>query len=108
MGVFRMYAIVRTGGKQYKAVPDGTLVVEKIEGEPGTEIEVGEVLLVRTDKGVKVGTPVVPGAIVKGTILRQDRGPKIVGFTYKAKKRERHHYGHRQEQTHIKVTEIAG
>ena len=101
-----MYAIIKTGGKQYKVAKDETLVVERIDGEPGAAVELGYVLVLRTDAGVKVGSPYVVGAKVVGKILRQDRGPKIQGFTYKAKKRIRHHYGHRQEQTHIQVTEI--
>jgi large subunit ribosomal protein L21 len=101
-----MYAIIKTGGKQYRVEKDEKLIVERIEGEPGTSVELGEVLMVRTDAGMKIGTPLVVGAKVMGKILRQDRGPKIQGYTYKAKKNVRHHYGHRQEVTHIQVTDI--
>jgi large subunit ribosomal protein L21 len=101
-----MYVIVKTGGKQYRAVKDGTLSVEKLEGEPGATVELEQVLLVRTDDGVKIGTPYVTGAKVIGKIVRQEKGPKIRGFTYKPKKNERRRYGHRQDHTLIQVTEI--
>lgn len=103
-----MYAIIKTGGKQYKAAKDQTLIVEKIEGEPGATIELGEVLMLCGESGITVGTPTVPGAKVVAKIIRQARGKKVVGFTYKAKKNERKHYGHRQSQTHIQITDIEG
>jgi len=104
-----MYAIIKAGGKQYKASKDQTLALEKIDAEPGSSVSIGEVLLFCGDDGkVKVGSPIIDGASVTGTILRHGKGKKIIGFTYKAKKNERHHYGHRQPLTFVKVTEIKG
>lgn len=101
-----MFAIVKTGGKQYRAISNGTLMVEKLEAEPGASVELNEVLMLRDDKGVTIGSPLVTGAKVVATVLRHGKGPKIVGFTYKAKKNVRHRYGHRQPCTYIKVTDI--
>lgn len=102
-----MYAIVKTGGKQFKAKQDDVLIVEKIEGEPGTAVEFGEVVLFADGDQVTVGSPLVQGAKVTGTIVRQAKGPKIDAFNYKAKKNERKRWGHRQPQTHIKVTGVS-
>lgn len=101
-----MYVIVQTGGKQFRAEKDGTLIVEKLEGEPGTSVELGEVLMVCDGDKVKVGSPFVKGAKVKAEIVRQGKAKKIVGFNYKPKKNERKRWGHRQPQTHLKVTEV--
>ena len=101
-----MYAIVKTGGKQYKAEKDAVLIVDKLEGEAGTAVEFGEVLLfVDGDKNT-VGSPLVQGAVVRGEIVRQAKGPKIDAFNYKAKKNERKRWGHRQPQTHVKISEV--
>jgi len=103
-----MYAIIQTGGKQYRVEPNTVVSVEKIEAEPGTEIEIGEVLMVRTDAGIKVGAPYVDGAKVVAEVVRQTKAPKIIGFKYKPKKNERKRWGHRQPQTHLKVLEVVG
>ena len=103
-----MYAIVKTGGKQLRAEKNDVLIVEKLEGEVGSKVELGEVLAVMDGDAVKVGSPFVKGAKVRGEIVRQGKGPKIVGFNYKPKKNERKRWGHRQPQTHIRVTEILG
>ena len=101
-----MYVIVQTGGKQFRAEQDETLIVEKLIGEPGTKIDLDEVLMVCDGEKVKVGSPFVKGAIVKVEIVRQAKSKKINGFNYKAKKNERKRWGHRQPQTFLKVTEI--
>ena len=101
-----MYAIVKTGGKQFKAAKDEVLIIEKLEGEPGTKIVLDEVVLVADGAKVKVGSPFVKGAKVTGEIVRQAKGPKINAFNYKAKKNERKRWGHRQPLTHFKVTAI--
>lgn len=103
-----MYAIVKTGGKQYRAEPGSMLMVEKIEAEPGATVELNEVLMVRTDDSVKVGAPNVAGAKVIAEVVRQGRGRKITGFKYKPKKNERKRFGHRQSQTWLRVSEIVG
>ena len=101
-----MYAIVKTGGKQLRAEKNDTLIVEKLVGEPGTTLELSEVVMVVDEGTVKVGSPFVKGAVVKVEIIRQAKAKKIIGFNYKAKKNERKRWGHRQPQTFLKVTEI--
>ena len=101
-----MYAIVKTGGKQFRAEKGATLIVEKLDGEPGTKIELGEVLLVADGAKLNVGAPFVKGARVKVEIVRQGKAKKINAFNYKAKKNERKRWGHRQPQTHLMVTDI--
>lgn len=101
-----MYAIVKTGGKQYKAAQGEVLIVEKIEGEPGSAIELNEVLAVVDGGNTTIGTPFVSGAKVTGEIVRQGKAKKIVGFNYKPKKNERKRWGHRQPQTHVKITSV--
>ena len=102
-----MYAIVKTGGKQFKAEQDGVLIVEKLEGEPGTAVEFGEVVLMVDGDATTVGTPLVQGAKVTGEIVRQAKGAKIDAFNYKAKKNERKRWGHRQPQTHVRITGVS-
>lgn len=101
-----MYAIVKTGGKQFKAAENDVLIVEKLEGDPGTKIELTDVLLVVDGDNQKIGSPFVKGAIVKGEIIATKKGKKINGFNYKAKKNERKRWGHRQTETHIRITGI--
>jgi len=101
-----MYAIIQTGGKQYRVEPNTVLSVEKIEAEPGTEVEISEVLMVRTDDGVNAGTPYVQGAKVVAEVVKQIKGPKIIGFKYKPKKNERKRWGHRQRYTVLRIKEI--
>jgi len=101
-----MYAIVKTGGKQYKAAKDDILIVEKIEGDAGAKVELTEVVMVCDGETVKVGSPFVKGATVKAEIVRQGKGPKIEAFNYKPKKNERKRWGHRQPLTHLKVTDV--
>lgn len=101
-----MYAIVKTGGKQFKAAKNDLLIVEKLDGEPGTQVELTEVLMVCDEGKVKLGSPYVKGASVKAEIVRQAKGPKIRAFNYKPKKNERRRWGHRQLQTHLRVLEV--
>jgi large subunit ribosomal protein L21 len=101
-----MYAILKTGGKQLKAAKDDILIIEKIEGEPGAKITFDEVLLVIDGAKQTVGSPFIKGARVQAEIVRQAKGPKIEAFNYKAKKNERKRWGHRQPQTHVRVTSL--
>lgn len=103
-----MYAIVKTGGKQIRAEKDGIVVVEKIDGEPGTTIELDEVVMLHDGKNVTVGTPLVKGAKVTAEIVKQGKAKKINAFNYKPKKNERKRWGHRQPQTHIKILDVVG
>ncbi len=101
-----MYAIVRTGGKQYRVEPNQTLEVDLLPCEVGQQIELSEVLLVSGEGGLRLGAPLVEGARVRATVLAHGRGPKIDVFKYKSKKRYRRHTGHRQEQTRLLVEAI--
>jgi large subunit ribosomal protein L21 len=101
-----MYAIVKTGGKQYKVAEGSTLLVEKLEGDPEATVELTEVLMVSDDSGLKVGAPTVPGAKVIARIVEQGKGKKIDGYVYKPKKNVRRRYGHRQPQTRLHIESI--
>ncbi|MBA4291631.1 50S ribosomal protein L21 [bacterium] len=102
-----MYAIVKTGGKQYRAAKDETIIVEKLEGEAGDAVELSEVVMVCNGDKVSIGSPFVKGATVKATIVRQGKAKKINAFNYKAKKNQRKRWGHRQPQTTLRITEVA-
>lgn len=102
-----MYAIVKTGGKQYRAAKDETIIVEKLEGEAGDAVELSEVVMVCNGDKVSIGSPFVKGATVKATIVRQGKAKKINAFNYKAKKNVRKRWGHRQPQTILRITEVA-
>jgi large subunit ribosomal protein L21 len=101
-----MYAIIKTGGKQYKAAKNDVIIVEKLEGEAGTAIDLGEVLMVVDGDSTTVGSPFVKGALVKGEIVRQAKAAKINAFNYKPKKNERKRWGHRQRLTHVRILEV--
>ncbi len=101
-----MYAIVKTGGKQYRVAPNDVLRVEKIDGEPGDLVVLEEVLMVATDSGLEVGTPLVEGAAVSCELVEQTRGKKIIIFKKKRRKHYRRKRGHRQHYTVLRVLEI--
>ena len=102
-----MYAIIQTGGHQYRVTVGDQLDVEKLPVEPGTEIMLDQVLLVSDDNDqVVVGTPIVLGARVRATVVDQFRGEKIIVFKYKPKKRYRRKMGHRQDLTRLAIQEI--
>ncbi|HEU0113438.1 MAG TPA: 50S ribosomal protein L21 [Thermomicrobiales bacterium] len=100
------YAIVETGGKQYRVKVGDRLSVEKLPYEPGAEITLDRVLLIGGDGASRVGTPTVAGASVAATVEEQYRGEKIVVFKYKPKKRYRRRTGHRQSLTRLAITAI--
>jgi len=100
------YAIIQTGGKQYQAVAGKTLAVEKIEGEPGAEVTFDQVLFRKQGAdSYEVGTPHLEGA-VKASIIKQMRGPKIIAFKFKRRKKVRVKKGHRQEMTVVRIESI--
>ncbi len=102
-----MYAVVETGGKQYKVEVGQTVDVERIPAEIGDTVELGRVLAVSTDEGLRLGDPVVAGAKVVGSVVSQGRGKKIIVFRYKPKTRYRKKTGHRQSYTRVAVESIA-
>ena len=101
-----MYAVVQTGGKQYKAEVGKVLTVEKLDIPTGDEIRFDQVLLISDGEAITVGSPAITGAVVTGKVVRQDRGPKLIIFKYKSKKRYRRKTGHRQYQTLVLVKTI--
>lgn len=103
-----MFAIIKTGGKQYKAEKDEVIIIEKLEGLEGDAVEFDEVIMVREDDKIKLGSPMIKGAKVRGKIVRQALGKKIEAFNYKAKKNVRKRWGHRQPQTHVQILEVIG
>lgn len=101
------YAIVATGGKQYK-VSSGTLLdVERLDGEAGSSVRLDQVLALRSQDKFQVGRPLVKGAVVVAEIVKHLRGPKVVNFKYKRRKGYHRKVGHRQELTRLKVAEIS-
>lgn len=101
-----MFAVIRTGGKQYKVAPDDVIAVEKLVGEPGTTIELGEVLMVGDGASIQAGTPLVSGAAVVAELVEQRRADKIIVFKKKRRQNYRRKNGHRQHQTVLRITEI--
>ena len=101
-----MYAVVRTGGKQYVVSEGDLLKVEKLEGDVGDTITFEDVLLVSQDGDLKVGTPTIEGSKVTGTIVEQGRGKKLIVFKMKRRKGYRRKQGHRQFFTGVKVASI--
>jgi large subunit ribosomal protein L21 len=103
-----MYAVVRTGGKQVRVSAGESIRVEKLDGEIGDKVELSEVLLIGGNGDLKVGTPLVSGARVRGTITAQARGPKLIIFKMKRRKNYRRKRGHRQYYTEILIDDVKG
>ena len=103
-----MYAVVRTGGKQLRVEPGQAVRVEKLEGAVGDRIEFNDVLMVAGEGNSRIGTPLLDGVRVVGTITDQVRGPKIVIFKMKRRKGYRRKAGHRQFYTEVRVDGIEG
>lgn len=103
-----MYAVVRSGGKQYRVSPGGSLRVERLVGEVGAQVTLDDVLLIGSDEAVRIGAPTLTGAQVVGTIVAQDRAAKVMTFKQKRRKGYRRKYGHRQNYTEIRVDQIQG
>ncbi len=101
-----MFAVIRTGGKQYRVAPNDIIEIERIAGEPGDIIELGEVLLLGGDSGPKTGSPTIAGALVAAELVEQTRGDKIIVFKKKRRKGYRRTRGHRQDLTMLRITEI--
>ena len=102
-----MYAVIKTGGKQYRVAPQDIIEIEKLPGDAGAAVEFAEVLLIGGEGEPKIGAPTVAGAKVTGEVVRQGRGEKVIIF----KKRRRHTFrrrkGHRQELTTVRITGIS-
>jgi large subunit ribosomal protein L21 len=101
-----MFAVIRTGGKQYRVAPNDIIEIEKIVGEPGDIVELGEVLLLGGEGGPKTGSPTIAGAMVAAEVLEQKRDNKVIVFKKKRRKGYRRTQGHRQALTALRITEI--
>ena len=101
-----MYAVIRSGGKQYRVSPGQTIRLEKISGDPGSKVQVGEVLLVENNGQFQSGTPLLANAKVEATVLEHDRSNKIIVFKKKRKKQYRRTRGHRQDYTAVRIESI--
>ena len=101
-----MYAIIRSGGKQFRAEPGKTIKVPSLDAEPGQKITFDEVLVAGTDDGLKVGTPVVTGATVTGEVVKHGKEKKLIIFKWKRRKNYRRKQGHRQGYTEVRVADI--
>ncbi len=101
-----MYAVIETGGKQYRVSEGDVIFVEKLDVAAGDTVEFDKVLAVGTDKKTTVGTPTVSGAAVTGTVVKQGKGKKITVFTYRPKKDSKRKMGHRQLYTKIEIKSI--
>lgn len=101
-----MYAVVATGGKQYRVQEGDTLRIEKIPGDVGADVAFDQVLMVSDGDDVKIGKPVLENAVVNGTIVEQGKGRKVLVFKYKRRKRYRRKQGHRQLFTAVKIGTI--
>jgi large subunit ribosomal protein L21 len=101
-----MYAVIRSGGKQYRVAPGQTIRLEKVAGKVGSKVELGDVLLVENEGNVKVGSPLVANAKIQATVLEHDRAKKILVFKKKRKKQYRRTQGHRQDYTSVRIDSI--
>ena len=101
-----MYAVIKTGGKQYRVAKDEIIAVEKLAGEAGASLDLGEVLMLSDDKGTTIGSPLVEGASVSAEVVEQTRGDKIIVFKKKRRKNYRRKKGHQQDLTLLRITDI--
>ena len=102
-----MFAVIKTGGRQYRVVPDDVLEIGKIAGDVGTIVQLGEVLVVGGDTPV-LGTPTVAGATVAAEVLDHKRGPKVIAFKKRRRKNSRRKRGHRQDLIKVRIKSIVG
>jgi large subunit ribosomal protein L21 len=103
-----MYAVIKTGGKQYKVAPGEKLKVEQIPADVGAEVILDQVLLVGDGSSIRLGQPTVAGATVKATVLSHGRGEKLQIFKMRRRKHYQRHQGHRQGYTELKIDGIVG
>lgn len=101
-----MYAVIATGGKQYRVSIGDEIFIEKLEGEAGEVIKFDQVLAISDESGMKTGNPVISGAVVDGEVVKQGKQKKIIVFKYSAKKGYRNKNGHRQPYTRVRITSI--
>ncbi|WP_409432083.1 50S ribosomal protein L21 [Litorimonas sp. RW-G-Af-16] len=103
-----MFAVIQTGGKQYKVAKDDIIIIEKLDAETGKKVTFGDVLMAGSGADVKVGAPLVSGASVTGEVIEQRKGDKVLVFKKKRRQNYRRKKGHRQNETVVKITGIKG
>ena len=103
-----MYAVIKTGGKQYRVAQNDLLEIERLPGDKGGTIEFGEVLMLGGDGTAKIGAPFITGAKVTAELVDQTRGPKLIAFKKRRRKNSRRKKGHRQDLTLVRITSISG
>ncbi|MCB1520086.1 MAG: 50S ribosomal protein L21 [Hyphomicrobiaceae bacterium] len=103
-----MYAVIRTGGKQYRVAKDDIISIERLEGDAGANLEFTDVLMVGEGDSVKVGAPILSGAKVTAELVEQTRGPKVIAFKKRRRKNSRRKRGHRQDLTKVRILSIVG
>ncbi len=103
-----MYAVIKTGGKQYRVAPADVITIERLDGDNGSTVEFTEVLLIGGNGTPTVGTPTISGAKVTAELVEQTRGPKLIAFKKRRRKNSRRKKGHRQDLTKVRITNIVG
>ncbi|ODN72580.1 50S ribosomal protein L21 [Methylobrevis pamukkalensis] len=103
-----MFAVIKTGGKQYKVAANDVLAIEKLEGDAGAAITFGEVLLVGGEAGTTLGSPTIAGATVTAEVVGQTRTKKVISFKKRRRQNSKRKIGHRQHQTVVRITGIVG
>jgi len=103
-----MYAVIKTGGKQYRVAENDVVTVERLEGAAGDKLVLDQVLAVGPGADIKIGTPLIAGATVTAELVKQARGDKVIIFKKRRRKNSRRKNGHRQDLTVLKITGIAG
>lgn len=101
-----MLAVIRTGGKQYLVKKGDKVKIEKLEGKEGDSVKFTDILFWENGKDIKIGDPVIKGAVVEGKIIKQGKAKKVWGIKHKAKKRYKVKFGHRQQLTEVEITKI--
>lgn len=103
-----MFAVIKTGGKQYRVAAEDVITVATLAGEPGSTITFDQVLMVTNDGGTQIGAPLVEGVTVTGTVVEHTRGEKVIAFKKRRRQNSRRKRGHRQDYTVVRITEILG
>ena len=101
-----MFAVIKTGGKQYRVAANDVITIATLEGEPGAAVTFDQVLMVTNDDGTQVGAPLVAGATVSGEVVEHTRGAKVIAFKKRRRQNSRRKRGHRQDYTVVRITEI--
>jgi large subunit ribosomal protein L21 len=103
-----MFAVIKTGGKQYRVAANDVITVATLAGEPGSTVTFDQVLMVTNDGGTQVGAPLVQGFTVAGEVVEHTRGEKVIAFKKRRRQNSRRKRGHRQDYTMVRITEILG